>query len=186
MMVLRAMREARPLALSPEYLTKEIVRDEIMLLEDFMHGQRFAPQFRGEPNEDYMAAIAVLQLNIHQFSREWFDGLKRGVMQRFCVCSDVGSRHGTSERDRGLDGRHQSGAGKAAAKAAQDAAGQAGGSSGDHAACAQRQSGRISRRASAHPTAGIWAINGFPGFWPTIWCAAIRLWNRSPARSWPG
>ena len=70
-------------------------------------------------------------------------------MQRFCVCSDVGSRHGTSERDRGLDGRHQSGAGKAAAKAAQDAAGQAGGSSGDHAACAQRQSGRISRRASA-------------------------------------
>src|SRR6201985_2550934 len=60
-------------------------------------------------------------LNIHQFSREWFDGLKRGVMQRFCVCSDVGSRHGTSERDRGLDGRHQSGAGKAAAKAAQDA-----------------------------------------------------------------
>src|SRR6201994_5011174 len=72
---------------------------------------------------------AIIPLDIHQFSREWFDELKRGVMQRFCVCSDVGSRHGTSERDRGLDGRHQSGAGEAAAKAAQDAAGQAGGSS---------------------------------------------------------
>src|ERR1700752_4697876 len=70
-------------------------------------------------------------------------------MQRFCVCSDMGSRHGPSERDRGLDGRHQSVAGEAAAKAAQDAAGQAGGSGGDHAACAQRQSGRIGCRAFA-------------------------------------
>jgi sRNA-binding protein len=42
-------------------LNKEIVGDKIMLLEVFMHGPALGPQFRGEPNEECTAAIAVLQ-----------------------------------------------------------------------------------------------------------------------------
>src|SRR5215213_9637020 len=70
-------------------------------------------------------------------------------MHRSRVVSDMGSSGDTGQRYRGLGGRDQGGVGPAAAAAAQDAAGQVGGSGGDHAACAQRQSGRNGRRTAA-------------------------------------
>src|SRR3954453_4870800 len=83
------------------------------------------------------------------FLRWWVDGLKLGVMHRSRVVSGMGSSGDTGQWDRGLGGRDQGGVGPAAAAAAQDTAGQVGGSGGDHAACAQRQSGRNGRRTAA-------------------------------------
>ena len=106
-------------------------------------------------------------------------------MQRFCVCSDVGSRHGTSERDRGLT----EGIKAELAKRLPQRKTQRDKLAVLEATMLHARSANLVELAAGLPRDSdrwAWDINGFPGFWPMTWCAAIRSWNRSPARSWPG